>query len=347
MFCTRQKAPLVSSYSRNFEAQISLQTKSCKQRVANIEGLFKSERILNTFSMTKYNSLTNYLSGVPNERTLTWAELDQIVGGMPASAVNYRAWWSGDRPNVLSWKSAGFEFTNLHMGSRVTFVRNRSRTEVVAMSSQTTRAKSLPAEVNQDDTQRATANIDSDSWTEMKHPEKASERDGMSSLLEKVNQNMTASNRLESERFAYFGPIIVERDSSGLPVEYLPQSSYDNRNGLPLNRHGQGPFCRFDLPKLTEGPGVYAISIDDAVVYIGECQNFRDRYGPRGYGVIHPRNCFVGGQPTNCKVNARVLEATLRNSIPDLWFKAESVRSRKLVEAELVSLIQPKWNGHG
>lgn len=158
---------------------------------------------------------------------------------------------------------------------------------------------------------------------------------------------MTASDLLQHEGLAFVCQLNIERDLRGQPIEYFPQRSYNNRNDLPLNRHGQGPFCRFDIPKLTEGSGVYAITIDDAVVYIGECQNFRERYGPRGYGVIHPRNCFVGGQSTNCKVNARVLEATLRNLIPDLWFMPESVNTRKLVEGELVSKFQPKWNGQG
>lgn len=156
---------------------------------------------------------------------------------------------------------------------------------------------------------------------------------------------MTASGPLQRAGLAFVCQINIEKDLRGIPIEYFPQNSYQNRNSLPLNRHGQGPFCRFEIPKLTDGPGVYAITVDDTVVYIGECQNFRERYGPRGYGVIHPRNCFVGGQSTNCKVNTRVLEATLRNVIPDLWFMSESDRSRKLVEADLVSKFQPQWNG--
>lgn len=158
---------------------------------------------------------------------------------------------------------------------------------------------------------------------------------------------MNASELLQHEGLAFVCQLNIERDFRGLPVEYLPQNRYENRNRLPLNRHGQGPFCRFNIPKLTDNADVYAITVDDSVVYIGECQNFRERYGPRGYGVIHPRNCFVGGQSTNCKVNARVLEATLRSSIPDLWFMPESLRNRKLVEADLVSEFLPPWNGLG
>lgn len=158
---------------------------------------------------------------------------------------------------------------------------------------------------------------------------------------------MACSDLLQDAGLTFVCQINIERDSQGLPVEYLPQSNYANRNNLNLHRHGRGPFCRFNLPKLSDKAGVYAITVGDSIVYIGECQNFRERYGPRGYGVIHPRNCFVGGQPTNCKVNARVLEATLKNSIPDLWFMPESFKGRKLVEADLLSEFQPQWNGLG
>lgn len=156
---------------------------------------------------------------------------------------------------------------------------------------------------------------------------------------------MTASDLLKSEGLAYVGQITIEKDSSGLPVEYLPQDRYENIDLLPLNRHGKGPFCRFVIPKLPEDPGVYAITVNNSVVYIGECQNFRERYGPKGYGVIHPRNCFDRGQPTNCKVNARILEATLKGSVPDLWFAPEVAGTRKLVEADLLSRFRPQWNG--
>ena len=158
---------------------------------------------------------------------------------------------------------------------------------------------------------------------------------------------MTATDLMQSAGLAFVCKITIEKDLEGLPVEDLPQDRYENRNHLPSNKHGKGPFCRFDIPILPDDPGVYAITVDNSVVYIGECQNFRERYGPRGYGVIHPRNCFVGGQSTNCKVNARILEVTLRDSIPELWFAPEISGTRKLVEKDLISRFQPQWNGGG
>ena len=141
--------------------------------------------------------------------------------------------------------------------------------------------------------------------------------------------------------------IEVERTLAGAPVEYLHQDRYDNRAKHPLNKNGRGPFCRLELPKLPDSPGVYAITLNDVVVYVGECQNLSERYGPRGYGIIHPRNCFAGGQSTNCKVNSKILSAIKDDSAPVLWFASESDTCRKVVERGLVSKLRPAWNGPG
>jgi hypothetical protein len=55
---------------------------------------------------------------------LSWDDLDEIVGGMPASATNhYRQWWYGDRPNTRAWRAAGFEADTVRPGKYVIFRR--------------------------------------------------------------------------------------------------------------------------------------------------------------------------------------------------------------------------------
>ena len=41
---------------------------------------------------------------------------------------------------------------------------------------------------------------------------------------------------------------------------------------------------------------------DGQIIYIGETAGLRQRFN-MGYGNISPRNCYVGGQSTNCKMN--------------------------------------------
>jgi hypothetical protein len=50
--------------------------------------------------------------------TLGWGQLDALVGGLPASATNYSAFWLGERS---TWP--GFRTTDVVVGKSVTFVR--------------------------------------------------------------------------------------------------------------------------------------------------------------------------------------------------------------------------------
>jgi hypothetical protein len=53
------------------------------------------------------------------EVTLSWSELGNIVGGLPASATNhYPTWWSGDRPITRAWHQAGYERLSLNPVAR-------------------------------------------------------------------------------------------------------------------------------------------------------------------------------------------------------------------------------------
>ena len=77
----------------------------------------------------------SWLDGVPSLTTcnpaddtcvLTWDELEAIVGDLPPSASQYRAWWSGDRPQVRAWQAAGFRLADVSLGRSVTFARQTS-----------------------------------------------------------------------------------------------------------------------------------------------------------------------------------------------------------------------------
>ncbi len=132
------------------------------------------------------------------------------------------------------------------------------------------------------------------------------------------------------------------RGPDARPLEFMPQARYANRRNLRLNPHGRGSFCKISLDRLPSREGVYAITVDHAPVYVGECVDLRERFGPRGYGDIAPRNCFVGGQPTNCKVNHRILVAAKEARQVQLWFL--ETPQRKAAEAQLRHSLTPAWN---
>lgn len=73
---------------------------------------------------TKWARLTAWLAEQHGEVvTLDWRGFDTIVGGVPASAIKYKEWWHGDRPNTRAWRDAGYEVASVEPGRTVTFHR--------------------------------------------------------------------------------------------------------------------------------------------------------------------------------------------------------------------------------
>lgn len=72
--------------------------------------------------MAGWGPLRDRLASVEASLTLSWSELDALVGGLPRSAYVHAAFWKGDRSQ---WP--GFTTTNVRVGESVTFVRRGER----------------------------------------------------------------------------------------------------------------------------------------------------------------------------------------------------------------------------
>lgn len=83
--------------------------------------------------MADWSLLQSALGRVDESVHFTWDELDALVGGLPASATNHRAWWSGNRTHVNAWREAGFAIANLVPGREVTFVRGGAGSTSMAL----------------------------------------------------------------------------------------------------------------------------------------------------------------------------------------------------------------------
>lgn len=142
----------------------------------------------------------------------------------------------------------------------------------------------------------------------------------------------------------FTGPVLVEpmRTKGGTPCEFMPQANYAKRNLKRLNRHGSGPFCRFKTRGLPHVRGVYALAVDDEVVYAGKTNDLASRWGLGGFGSISPANCFVSGQTTNCHVNHEILLAARAGSTVEIWFRDEPNAER--AERGLIRRLKPAWN---
>jgi len=142
--------------------------------------------------------------------------------------------------------------------------------------------------------------------------------------------------------FDSVGRIAPARDASGSLVRVMPQSRYKNAAVAPLNRYGAGPFCTFTIARGVTSPGVYVVTVNGKPVYAGKCRNLAERFGPRGYGTIHPKNCYVSGQSTNCKINNLILQQADLGSTIELWF--HSAPDPSSIEREVIVQLDPPWN---
>ena len=147
---------------------------------------------------------------------------------------------------------------------------------------------------------------------------------------------------LEGYSFRFVDFIKPDRDQEGRLVELMPQARYKNRRGVALHQYGAGPFCRFRVLATSREGGVYAITSSDELMYVGRGSNLSERFGSRGYGSIQPRNCFQGGQSTNCKVNSLILQHSRRGRDLQLWFHSTGVPAP--LESELIRRFRPPWN---
>lgn len=144
--------------------------------------------------------------------------------------------------------------------------------------------------------------------------------------------------------FQFIQELEPERDLLGKIKQFYPQESYRKKDSTSLNKYGMGPFCRFSLrTKDYWGvSGVYAMSDSKELLYIGQTENFQQRFNT-GYGIIAPRNCYVGGQNTNCKINAMILNKYISGERVYLYFFETPDYDR--VEHELIQMFQPPYNG--
>ena len=111
-----------------------------------------------------------------------------------------------------------------------------------------------------------------------------------------------------------------------------------------LNQHGDKVYCRFGInaPEYKASKGLYAYLVDGQIKYIGRClDNFGKRIN-QGYGHIHPKNCYLDGQSTNCHLNSLV--TPVRDRVTLCVCKLDNNDQIKMLEAALIKQLKPEWN---
>ena len=147
--------------------------------------------------------------------------------------------------------------------------------------------------------------------------------------------------KLADYDFEHVCDIEPTRSPDGTVTQFMPQGRYHNARNLPLNTYAAGPFCKFTISGRFHVSGVYVLTVDTELRYIGECADLSKRFN-MGYGNISPKNCFKGGQETNCRLNNLLYTAALVGARISLWFLKTA--HYKSVEAQLRRTLNPPWN---
>lgn len=150
---------------------------------------------------------------------------------------------------------------------------------------------------------------------------------------------------LGATTFDFVCAIEPDRNPDGTVRAFDPRSRYVNKAGHPLHAYGSGPFCKFKIPyRGYEIFGVYALIVDgdqSSPRYIGKAENLAKRFNA-GYGNISPKNCFRGGQQTNCRLNTLIYHQLATGRRIDLWFALGG--DTDTIERDLIGTYSPPWN---
>lgn len=259
--------------------------------------------------MSKYQPLKHFLWSYGQEHiNMTFSEIEELLGvKLPQSAYKYNPWWAnGGHSQAYAWLDAGYRTERINLIEQtVSFYKSDSK---IKQQSQT--QVSLSRTVSTVSTK---------------------------SIL--IDQNTKRLNFYGYD-FYYSQEIVAKHDTNGCVIKYYPQREYDNKKDLPLLYYGTGAFCRFSIIA-DDWPGVYLWIADSKIIYIGETVNLRRRFN-MGYGCISPRNCYVGGQSTNCKMNKVILNLYEKGKTVSLYFY--KTKDHKKVELELLKKIKTQYN---
>ena len=71
--------------------------------------------------MAKYDALRDYLDQTQaNLVKMSFERIGRLVGGLPESAYEHRAWWSNDQYHVqaVAWQSSGFRVRQVDLDAQ-------------------------------------------------------------------------------------------------------------------------------------------------------------------------------------------------------------------------------------
>ena len=160
--------------------------------------------------------------------------------------------------------------------------------------------------------------------------------------------NKTLKQTFEHHKYSRLKLLLADKYKAHLDKnigDFLRHLKEDNDSNYLcfLNKYGDNKFCEFKIDTHLNDKGIYCYIKDDKIKYIGRCtDNFKKRIN-QGYGKIHPKNCFIDGQATNCHLNSLI------NSADDVEFGVYEMTNKttdeiKELEKLILTCKRYEWN---
>ena len=170
---------------------------------------------------------------------------------------------------------------------------------------------------------------------------------GLTSIFYNKN-NKTLRQTFEHYKYSQLRDLLEDKYRSYLDYKLgdflkILKESNDKNYLYFLNKYGDNEFCEFKINESLSDRGIYVYVIDNNIKYVGRCtDNFNKRIN-QGYGKIHPKNCFIDGQATNCHLNSLI------NSVENVTLGIYAMNDKSLeeikeMEKTILKSYKYDWN---
>lgn len=161
--------------------------------------------------------------------------------------------------------------------------------------------------------------------------------------------NKTVAETLIHHKYAKLKPETLERYPGALSQllgAFLLQLKHEKDPFYKrfLNKYGDLEYSTFKIADsaFLNRTGVYTYFLEDELKYIGRCKDSMRGRINQGYGTIHPKNCYIDGQATNCHLNSMI--TPVRKNI-SLWLHSiDTIPEIERIEKLLIREFSPPWN---
>ena len=132
--------------------------------------------------------------------------------------------------------------------------------------------------------------------------------------------------------------VILGKNEDGSLVSVDPVEKFPDLSENDLGKSGRGPFCRFELEGLPDGPGAFVFFQNGEPIHVGRTINsLRKEIGE--YGKLCRAAFKVRGQSTHCRINKLIFKAIDRCGSVELIVWPTPPEHTEMLKKNLLSLL--------